>query len=195
MLNIYSGLVCSGLTSRLTSPRVVWTRLCSDVPSHTTYFSVLRGLVYVCLSVCLCVTHLSVSPPPLTVTFLSSGSDNTKLSLMSKYKDNIIATSPVDSNHHQQNTLLPHNTSTNQRKRLSSKTRGESSRASARQPMSPYPRCQLSDSRIPTDGVLSLSNERKDQFLFLPSAFLCHGCSKVFNCNCALLLSLSMVQH
>ncbi|KAL1280528.1 hypothetical protein QQF64_015128, partial [Cirrhinus molitorella] len=47
--------------------------------------------------------------------------DSTKLSLMSKYKDNIIATSPVDSNH-QQNTLLPHNTSTNQRKRLSSKT-------------------------------------------------------------------------
>lgn len=43
---------------------------------------------------------------------------------MSKYKDNIIATSPVDSNH-QQNTLLPHTTSTNQRKRLSSKTRGE----------------------------------------------------------------------
>lgn len=54
-----------------------------------------------------------------------SGSDSTKLSLMSKYKDNIIATSPVNSNH-QQNTLLPHNTSTNQRKRLSSKTHGES---------------------------------------------------------------------
>lgn len=54
-----------------------------------------------------------------------SGHDSTKLSLMSKYKDNIIATSPVNSNH-QQNTLLPHNTSTNQRKRLSSKTHGES---------------------------------------------------------------------
>ncbi|XP_041752028.1 astrotactin-1 isoform X9 [Coregonus clupeaformis] len=52
-------------------------------------------------------------------------SDNTKLSLMNKYKDNIIATSPIDSNHLQQNTLLPHNTSTGQRKqRLSSKTRG-----------------------------------------------------------------------
>lgn len=52
-------------------------------------------------------------------------SDNTKLALMNKYKDNIIATSPIDSNH-QQNTLLPHNTSTSQRKRLSSNTRGES---------------------------------------------------------------------
>ncbi|XP_064848796.1 astrotactin-1-like isoform X8 [Oncorhynchus masou masou] len=53
-------------------------------------------------------------------------SDNTKLSLMSKYKDNIIATSPIGSNHLQQNTLLLHNTSsTGQRKqRLSSKTRG-----------------------------------------------------------------------
>ncbi|XP_041752029.1 astrotactin-1 isoform X10 [Coregonus clupeaformis] len=56
---------------------------------------------------------------------LTPGSDNTKLSLMNKYKDNIIATSPIDSNHLQQNTLLPHNTSTGQRKqRLSSKTRG-----------------------------------------------------------------------
>ncbi|XP_035278424.1 astrotactin-1 isoform X3 [Anguilla anguilla] len=54
---------------------------------------------------------------------LTPGNDSTKLCLMSKYKDNIIATSPVDANH-QQNTLLPHNTSTNQRKRLSSKTRG-----------------------------------------------------------------------
>ncbi|XP_047674289.1 astrotactin-1 isoform X4 [Tachysurus fulvidraco] len=53
---------------------------------------------------------------------LTPGNDNTKLSLMSKYKDNIIATSTVDSNH-QQNTLLPH-TSTNQRTRLSSNTRG-----------------------------------------------------------------------
>lgn len=55
----------------------------------------------------------------------STVSDNTKLALMNKYKDNIIATSPIDSNH-QQNTLLPHNTSTSQRKRLSSNTRGES---------------------------------------------------------------------
>lgn len=54
-----------------------------------------------------------------------SGNDSTKLSLMSKYKDNIIATSPVNSNH-QQNTLLLHNTSSNQRKRLSSKAHGES---------------------------------------------------------------------
>lgn len=55
----------------------------------------------------------------------STVNDNTKLALMNKYKDNIIATSPIDSNH-QQNTLLPHNTSTSQRKRLSSNTRGES---------------------------------------------------------------------
>nr|XP_029479597.1 astrotactin-1 isoform X7 [Oncorhynchus nerka] len=57
---------------------------------------------------------------------LTPGSDNTKLSLMSKYKENIIATSPIGSNHLQQNTLLLHNTSsTGQRKqRLSSKTRG-----------------------------------------------------------------------
>lgn len=61
----------------------------------------------------------------LNCNLFPSGSDSTKLSLMSKYKDNIIATSPVDSNH-QQNTLLLHNTSTNQRKRLSSKTHGES---------------------------------------------------------------------
>uniref|UniRef100_A0A4W6BT93 Astrotactin 1 n=1 Tax=Lates calcarifer TaxID=8187 RepID=A0A4W6BT93_LATCA len=54
---------------------------------------------------------------------LAPGNDNTKLALMNKYKDNIIATSPIDSNH-QQNTLLPHNTSTSQRKRLSSNTRG-----------------------------------------------------------------------
>uniref|UniRef100_A0A3Q2CBV7 Astrotactin 1 n=1 Tax=Cyprinodon variegatus TaxID=28743 RepID=A0A3Q2CBV7_CYPVA len=54
---------------------------------------------------------------------LTPVNDNTKLALMNKYKDNIIATSPLDSNH-QQNTLLPHNTSTSQRKRLSSNTRG-----------------------------------------------------------------------
>uniref|UniRef100_A0A3P8X2C8 Astrotactin 1 n=1 Tax=Cynoglossus semilaevis TaxID=244447 RepID=A0A3P8X2C8_CYNSE len=56
---------------------------------------------------------------------LTPGDDNTKLALMNKYKDNIIATSPIDSNH-QQNTLLPHNTSTSQRKRLSSNTRAGS---------------------------------------------------------------------
>ncbi|XP_053089318.1 astrotactin-1 isoform X1 [Pangasianodon hypophthalmus] len=56
---------------------------------------------------------------------LTPGNDNTKLSLMSKYKDNIIATSTVDSNH-QQNTLLPHKTSTNQRTRLSCNTRAGS---------------------------------------------------------------------
>ncbi|KAF3858507.1 hypothetical protein F7725_011708 [Dissostichus mawsoni] len=57
--------------------------------------------------------------------WMGTMSDNTKLALMNKYKDNIIATSPIDSNH-QQNTLLPHNTSTSQRKRLSSNTRGGS---------------------------------------------------------------------
>lgn len=62
---------------------------------------------------------MALKPP----TF-STVSDNTKLALMNKYKDNIIATSPIDSNH-QQNTLLPHNTSTSQRKRLSSNTRGK----------------------------------------------------------------------
>ncbi|KAF0047403.1 hypothetical protein F2P81_001036 [Scophthalmus maximus] len=56
---------------------------------------------------------------------LTPVSDSTKLALMNKYKDNIIATSPIDSNH-QQNTLLPHNTSTSQRKRLSSNTRAGS---------------------------------------------------------------------
>ncbi|MED6260319.1 Astrotactin-1 [Ataeniobius toweri] len=56
---------------------------------------------------------------------LTPVNDNTKLALMNKYKDNIIATSPLDSNH-QQNTLLPHNTSTSQRKRLSSNTRAGS---------------------------------------------------------------------
>ncbi|XP_028988821.2 astrotactin-1 isoform X4 [Betta splendens] len=59
---------------------------------------------------------------------LTPVSDNTKLALMNKYKDNIIATSPIDSNH-QQNTLLPHNTSTSQRKRLSSNTRAGSPRS------------------------------------------------------------------
>ena len=52
-------------------------------------------------------------------------SDITKLALMNKYKDNIIATSPIDNNH-QHNSLLTHNTSTSQRKRLSSNTRSES---------------------------------------------------------------------
>lgn len=59
------------------------------------------------------------------VAFNSSrpGSDNAKLSLMNKYKDNIIATSPVDSNH-QQATLLSH-TSSSQRKRINNKARGD----------------------------------------------------------------------
>ncbi|OXB84305.1 UNVERIFIED_CONTAM: hypothetical protein H355_007188 [Colinus virginianus] len=52
------------------------------------------------------------------------GSDNAKLSLMNKYKDNIIATSPVDSNH-QQATLLSH-TSSSQRKRINNKARAGS---------------------------------------------------------------------
>ncbi|KAL8178053.1 UNVERIFIED_CONTAM: Astrotactin-1 [Gekko kuhli] len=52
---------------------------------------------------------------------LTPGSDNAKLSLMNKYKDNIIATSPVDSNH-QQATLLSH-TSSSQRKRINNKSR------------------------------------------------------------------------
>ncbi|KAG7264195.1 hypothetical protein CRUP_015514, partial [Coryphaenoides rupestris] len=47
---------------------------------------------------------------------LTPVSDNTKLALMNKYKDNIIATSPVDNNQQ-------HNTSTSQRTRLSSNTR------------------------------------------------------------------------
>lgn len=78
---------------------------------------------------------LPFSPPllfsPLFCLFFSkvfalnsscSGSDNAKLSLMNKYKDNIIATSPVDSNH-QQATLLSH-TSSSQRKRINNKSRG-----------------------------------------------------------------------
>lgn len=68
---------------------------------------------------CYARSTVALKPP----TF-STVSDNTKLALMNKYKDNIIATSPIDSNH-QQNTLLPHNTSTSQRKRLSSNTRGK----------------------------------------------------------------------
>ncbi|NXP34652.1 ASTN1 protein, partial [Leiothrix lutea] len=52
------------------------------------------------------------------------GSDNAKLSLMNKYKDSIIATSPVDSNH-QQATLLSH-TSSSQRKRINNKARAGS---------------------------------------------------------------------
>ncbi|XP_038270105.1 astrotactin-1 isoform X3 [Dermochelys coriacea] len=55
---------------------------------------------------------------------LTPGSDNAKLSLMNKYKDNIIATSPVDSNH-QQATLLSH-TSSSQRKRINNKARAGS---------------------------------------------------------------------
>ncbi|NXF50092.1 ASTN1 protein, partial [Oceanites oceanicus] len=55
---------------------------------------------------------------------LTPGGDNAKLSLMNKYKDNIIATSPVDSNH-QQATLLSH-TSSSQRKRINNKARAGS---------------------------------------------------------------------
>ncbi len=88
-----------------------------------------RTSVYIkCLHMPLVDCFLQLICLPLFIlncNLFPSGNDNTKLSLMSKYKDNIIATSPVNSNH-QQNTLLPHNTSTNQRKRLSSKTHGES---------------------------------------------------------------------
>lgn len=69
----------------------------------------------------------------LSASLFTAVNDNTKLALMNKYKDNIIATSPIDSNH-QQNTLLPHNTSTSQRKRLSSNTRGESRPSASIQP-------------------------------------------------------------
>lgn len=69
----------------------------------------------------------------LSAPLFTAVNDNTKLALMNKYKDNIIATSPIDSNH-QQNTLLPHNTSTSQRKRLSSNTRGESRPSASIQP-------------------------------------------------------------
>lgn len=74
--------------------------------------------------------YLSQLPPSLKSLSLKdfafnsscAGSDNAKLSLMNKYKDNIIATSPVDSNH-QQATLLSH-TSSSQRKRINNKARG-----------------------------------------------------------------------
>uniref|UniRef100_A0ACB8F2Z9 Astrotactin-1 n=1 Tax=Sphaerodactylus townsendi TaxID=933632 RepID=A0ACB8F2Z9_9SAUR len=62
--------------------------------------------------------------PVFALNSSCSGSDNAKLSLMNKYKDNIIATSPVDSNH-QQATLLSH-TSSSQRKRMSNKSRAGS---------------------------------------------------------------------
>nr|XP_061784596.1 astrotactin-1-like isoform X3 [Nerophis lumbriciformis] len=55
---------------------------------------------------------------------LTAVSDN-KMVLMNKYKDNIINNSPMES-HLQQNTLLPHNTSASQHKRLSSNTRAGS---------------------------------------------------------------------
>lgn len=77
------------------------------------------------LSVCASYAPGFYFPAFVIISHFSTVSDNTKLALMNKYKDNIIATSPIDSNH-QQNTLLPHNTSTSQRKRLSSNTRGES---------------------------------------------------------------------
>ncbi|XP_043942795.1 astrotactin-1 [Protopterus annectens] len=56
---------------------------------------------------------------------LTPGNDNTKLSLLNKYKENIIATSPMDSNH-QQATLLHHNSTSNQRKRITNKSRAGS---------------------------------------------------------------------
>ncbi|XP_072854307.2 astrotactin-1 isoform X1 [Pogona vitticeps] len=62
--------------------------------------------------------------PVFALNSSCSGSDNAKLSLMNKYKDNIIATSPVDSNH-QQATLLSH-TSSSQRKRINNKSRAGS---------------------------------------------------------------------
>ncbi|EMP34504.1 Astrotactin-1, partial [Chelonia mydas] len=62
--------------------------------------------------------------PVFALNSSCSGSDNAKLSLMNKYKDNIIATSPVDSNH-QQATLLSH-TSSSQRKRINNKARAGS---------------------------------------------------------------------
>ncbi|XP_061925728.1 astrotactin-1 isoform X8 [Entelurus aequoreus] len=58
---------------------------------------------------------------------LTAVSDN-KMVLMNKYKDNIINNSPMES-HLQQNTLLPHNTSGSQHKRLSSNTRAGSPRS------------------------------------------------------------------
>lgn len=66
--------------------------------------------------------HLTFSLKIFALTFSYTGSDNAKLSLMNKYKDNIIATSPVDANH-QQATLLSH-TSSSQRKRINNKARG-----------------------------------------------------------------------
>lgn len=71
------------------------------------------------------------------VAFDSSrlGSDNAKLSLMNKYKDNIIATSPVDANH-QQATLLSH-TSSSQRKRINNKARGAGCAGTCRPPAAP----------------------------------------------------------
>ncbi|XP_069793568.1 astrotactin-1 isoform X3 [Narcine bancroftii] len=54
---------------------------------------------------------------------LTPGSDTTKLSLMNKYKENFLATSPVDISH-QQTALLPRSASGGQRKRFTSKSRG-----------------------------------------------------------------------
>ncbi|XP_078263524.1 astrotactin-1 isoform X2 [Rhinoraja longicauda] len=54
---------------------------------------------------------------------LTPGSDTTKLSLMNKYKENFLATSPVDISH-QQTALLPRSTSGGQRKRFTNKSRG-----------------------------------------------------------------------
>uniref|UniRef100_A0A4W3JIX4 Astrotactin 1 n=1 Tax=Callorhinchus milii TaxID=7868 RepID=A0A4W3JIX4_CALMI len=56
---------------------------------------------------------------------LTPGSDTTKLSLMNKYKENFLATSPVDISH-QQTALLPHSATGGQRKRFTSKSRAGS---------------------------------------------------------------------
>ncbi|XP_051866962.1 astrotactin-1 isoform X3 [Pristis pectinata] len=56
---------------------------------------------------------------------LTPGSDTTKLSLMNKYKENFLATSPVDISH-QQTALLPRSASGGQRKRFTSKSRAGS---------------------------------------------------------------------
>lgn len=97
----------------------------SSQEQHTFFFPVAAFSFQRELSLCDSTTTGFYFPTFVIISHFSTVSDNTKLALMNKYKDNIIATSPIDSNH-QQNTLLPHNTSTSQRKRLSSNTRGES---------------------------------------------------------------------
>lgn len=116
-----------------TSKKIWWTSVpaaeCYVLYTYLSiYLSVFLSLpdidLFAISGQCYMLSHHFFLPNVNLLTSLPSGNDNTKLSLMSKYKDNIIATSTVDSNH-QQNTLFPHNTSTNQRTRLSSNTRGE----------------------------------------------------------------------